>query len=179
MQVFVRTITGATLTVAVETDSTVEALRKQVAAKTQIPESEIVLIAGTATLEDELSLSEAGLVDESNVTMTLRLAGGKKKKKKKQYSTPKKIKHKHESKKMMVLDYFTVDKSGKITKNKQESTEFAGCYLADHHDRMHCGRTGNFMFYKLTKNGERLPPVQNKPKRATTVVVEKKKGKKK
>ena len=30
---------------------------------------------------------------------------------------------------------------------------------------MHCGKTG-FMVYKLTKDGQRIAPVQNKPKKA-------------
>ena len=35
--------------------------------------------------------------------------------------------------------------------------------MADHPDRHTCGKCGN-MFYKLTRNGERLPiPKQNKP----------------
>ena len=35
--------------------------------------------------------------------------------------------------------------------------------MADHPDRHTCGKCGN-MFYKLTKDGKRLPiPKQNKP----------------
>lgn len=35
--------------------------------------------------------------------------------------------------------------------------------MADHPDRHTCGRCGN-MFYKLTKDGKRMPiPKQNKP----------------
>ena len=35
--------------------------------------------------------------------------------------------------------------------------------MADHPDRHTCGRCGN-MFYKLTKEGKRMPiPKQNKP----------------
>jgi hypothetical protein len=38
-----------------------------------------------------------------------------------------------------------------------------GTYMADHPDRHTCGRCGN-MFYKLTKDGKRMPiPKQNKP----------------
>ena len=39
-------------------------------------------------------------------------------------------------------------------------------YMADHPDRHTCGKCGN-MFYKLTKDGKRLPiPKQNKPQAA-------------
>lgn len=38
-----------------------------------------------------------------------------------------------------------------------------GTYMADHPDRHTCGKCGN-MFYKLTKDGKRMPiPKQNKP----------------
>lgn len=40
--------------------------------------------------------------------------------------------------------------------------------MADHPDRHTCGRCGN-MFYKLTKEGKRMPiPKQNKPGVAAT-----------
>ena len=80
---------------------------------------------------------------------------------------------------MAVLEYFGVDDNRKITKIKQESPEQAGCYLADHKDRMHCGKTG-YMFYKLTQDGKRIAPLQNKPKKASADAARKKdKNKKK
>lgn len=53
--------------------------------------------------------------------------------------------------------------------------------MGDHPDRHTCGKCGN-MFYKLTKDGKRLPiPKQNKPAVAVkeVVVAAKGKGKKK
>ena len=151
----------------------------EISSLTGIPESEIRLMSGLKQLQRDQTLADAGLIEDATVSMTMRLAGGKKKKKKKNYTTPKRIPHKHESKKMRVLEYFKVSDDGKITKLKQESTEHAGCYLADHKDRMHCGRTGAFMFYKLTKDGQRIAPVQNKPKKAKAAEEPKKAGKKK
>ena len=37
---------------------------------------------------------------------------------------------------------------------------------------MHCRKTG-CMFYKMTKDGKRIAPVQNKPKKASVVEVKK------
>ena len=37
---------------------------------------------------------------------------------------------------------------------------------------MHCRKTG-CMFYKMTKDGKRIAPVQNKPKKAAVVEVKK------
>ena len=171
MQVFVKTLTGQTLCVSVE-EATVASLKAQLEAEQGIPSEEMRLLSGTTQLCDADELTA-----DMTVTMTMRLAGGKKKKKKKNHTTPKRIPHVHVTKKMRVIEYFQVDGSGKITKLKQESKE-AGCYLADHKDRMHCGKTG-YMFYKLTADKKRIAPVQNKPKKAAAAPVDAKKKKKK
>ncbi len=45
--------------------------------------------------------------------------------------------------------------------------------MADHPDRHTCGKCGN-MFYKLTKDGKRMPiPKQNKPGASTAAAAEK------
>jgi ribosomal protein S27AE len=96
--------------------------------------------------------------------MNFSLCGGKKKRKKKVYTKPKKIGHKHKKRAKAVLEYFNVDNTGKITKLKIECEKCPpATYMADHPDRHTCGKCGN-MFYKLTKDGKRLPiPKQNKP----------------
>ena len=96
--------------------------------------------------------------------MVIRLCGGKKKRKKKVYTKPKRIAHKHKKRPKAILEYFNVDNTGKITKLKIECEKCpAGTYMADHPDRHTCGKCGN-MFYKLTKDGKRLPiPVNKKP----------------
>ena len=177
MQIFVKTLTGATFTMNVAESDSIATMKAKISEQEGIPAESIVLISGLAQLEDDMTFGESGLNDEATVTMTLRLCGGKKKKKKKNYTTPKKIPHKHETIRMRVLNYFSVDKNGKVEKINQESPEEAGCYLANHKDRMHCGKTG-YMFYKMTKDGKRIAPVQNKPKKAA-VDTAAKKGKKK
>ena len=149
----------------VSEDDSIQSIKKRISESQGIPCEEIVLISGLNQLEDDETVFETQLQNEATVTMTLRLCGGKKKKKKRVYTKPKKIPHKHETVKMAVLNYFEVDKNGKVEKLKQESPEQSGCYLADHKDRMHCGKTG-YMFYKMTKDGKRIAPVQNKPKKA-------------
>ena len=54
------------------------------------------------------------LLAESTLHLVLRLRGGGKKRKKKNYTTPKKIKHKHKKVKLAVLKYYRVDDNGKI-----------------------------------------------------------------
>lgn len=50
--------------------------------------------------------------------------------------------------------------------NGWKLNQLIGTYMADHPDRHTCGKCGN-MFYKLTKDGKRMPiPKQNKPQAA-------------
>ena len=130
-------------------------------------EEEVELQYGIMTLQDEQFLADCGILDEGVVSVHMSLDGGKRKRKKKVYTTPKKIKHKHKKRPKALLEYFSVDDAtGKVKRLKQESPKAAGAYMADHPDRYTCGRTGT-MFYKLTKDGKRLPiPEQKKPQAA-------------
>ena len=141
------------------------------------------LIHNTMQLEDEQTLSEAGVLDEANIECLLDLDGGKRKRKKKVYTKPKKIKHKHKKRSLAALDYYLVEDSGKVKRLKTESpVAQVATYMADHPDRMVCGKTG-YTLFRLTANGERLPiPKQNKPAAAAPVAAPAKaaaKGKKK
>ncbi|KAB7504202.1 Ubiquitin-40S ribosomal protein S27a [Armadillidium nasatum] len=80
---------------------------------------------------------------KSTLHLVLRLRGGAKKRKKKNYTTPKKIKHKHKKVKLPVLKYYKVDDNGKITRQRREcpSEECgAGIFMANMFDRQYCGR---------------------------------------
>ena len=134
MQIFVRTITGATLTLNVSAEESVYTLKQRISQETGIPCEDIRLISGISQLENEQILSEAGVEELSNVIMTLSLDGGKKKKKRKPHTTPKVIPHKHVTIKMRTLNYFEVTKDGKVNKLKKESNTHPGSYLADHRD---------------------------------------------
>mgnify|MGYP001145161868 CR=1 FL=1 len=143
---------------------------------------EIELQHGIMTLLDEDFLVDCGILDEGEVSVHMSLDGGKRKRKKKVHTTPKKIKHKHKARPKALLEYFSVDDAtGKVKRLKQESPNAAGAYMADHPDRYTCGKTGT-MFYKLTKDGKRLPiPEQKKPQaavKAAPVAAKKPAGKK-
>ena len=88
------------------------------------------LTFNTAVLDDEMTIEEAGLVDESTVDALLDLEGGKRKRKKKVYTKPKRIPHKHKKRPKALLDYYNVEASGKIKKLKTECPRCgAGKYL--------------------------------------------------
>lgn len=82
----------------------------------------------------------------NSITPTLR--GGGKKRKKKTYTKPKKIKHVKKKMKLKILTYYEV-KDGKIKIKKKKSPQAQGCYMAEHQDRLTCGKTGLTLVRKI------------------------------
>ncbi|CAD7958706.1 unnamed protein product [Amoebophrya sp. A120] len=123
---------------------------------------ELVSTLDAAVLKEGVHLSYAGkdvpeeavvgnvLQDECTVDVHVDLLGAGKKRKKKQYTKPKKIKHKHKKVKLAVLKYYKVGGDGKVTRLRKESPICgAGVFMAMHHNRYHCGKSGlTFMFNK-------------------------------
>merc|ERR1719473_2354538 len=136
------------------------------------------LIAGTAQLDEEMTIFECEVADEAHIEAACDLDAGKRKRKKKVYTKPKK-------RPKAILEYFQVDESGKIKRLKMESPYCkVGTYMADHQDRYVCGKTGHTI-WRTTTDGKRMPiPKQNKPAVAVVAAVAgkakgKAKGKKK
>merc|ERR1712200_71756 len=76
------------------------------------------------------------------------------KRKKKNYTTPKKIKHKHRKVKLAVLKYYKVDDNGKISRLRRECPAEecgAGVFMAAHFDRQYCGKCGLTYVFKQDK----------------------------
>ncbi len=71
----------------------------------------------------------------------LELRGGGKKRKKKNFTKPKKNKHIKKKKTLRYLNYYYV-KEGKVQKIKKTSPESPGCFMAEHIDRLTCGKSG-------------------------------------
>lgn len=110
-----------------------------------------------------LTRSLAG-AQESTLHLVLRLRGGAKKRKKKNYTTPKKIKHKHKKVKLATLKYYKVDAAGKITRLRKVCPDpncGPGTFMASHFDRQYCGKCGlTYMFEGAAK----MAPPPPKPK---------------
>jgi ubiquitin-small subunit ribosomal protein S27Ae len=139
MQLFVKTA-AKTQVVAVAAETTMEEIKAQLAVEADL------YFAG-ACLEDEMTVAEAQLQENSTVDVVVPLEGGKgKKKKKKIFTKAKKPIHRHKNIKMRVLKFYKVEGDGEDVKVTHERMECphpkcgAGVFMAAHKNRQTCGK---------------------------------------
>jgi small subunit ribosomal protein S27Ae len=139
MHILIKTLTGRQCGVTLDSSLPINSLYTQVEQAMGVPREEQTLIFNGKRLQADKLLSDYMTEEEANVYLVVDLDGGKGKKKKKEKKSAKK-KHKKKKVKLAILKYYKVE-GDKVVRTRQMCKVCPpGTFLAEHSDRLYCGR---------------------------------------
>jgi small subunit ribosomal protein S27Ae len=140
MYILVKTLTGKTCSLNFEKTASIDNVYSQVERAMGVPTEEQNLIFNGKSLESGKFLLDYQMGEEENVYLVISLDGGAKGKKKKKDVKKGKKSHKKRKVKLAILKYYRVE-DGKVIRLKQMCKVCpAGTFIAEHADRLYCGR---------------------------------------
>jgi small subunit ribosomal protein S27Ae len=155
MHILIKTITGKSCALDIAQSSSTDSLYSKVEELTGIPADEQKLISSQGKrLESGKCLIDYELSEESTLYLVIALDGGAKGKKKKKDVKKGKKKHKKKKVKLAILKYFKVEGSKVVLLRQPCKVCPAGTFVADHKDRLYCGRCHS-AYMKVADTGKK------------------------
>ena len=140
MHILIETITGER---TICNEDSIEGIMNHIESTMGIPQDEQTLLFNGKKLELGKNLNDFSLVDNSKINLIISLKGGAKGKKKKKEVKKTKKKHVHKKVKLAILKYYKVEGDKVIRLTQMCNVCPPGTFLAEHADRLYCGRCKN------------------------------------